>query len=107
MTEEQTPTPMPASSRDGSAERVERVAEADRHDEEERGRHRRAEPLDAARRAALGDPVAEHDVADEESAVQERPEQAERVARPADVDQDEDADDGERQGRELRPVRSP
>ena len=73
--------------------RLQRLDEADRHDEQERGGHRRPEPLDAAGGTAPGDPVAEHDVAHEQRTVQEGPEQARGIARPAHVDEDEHARD--------------
>ncbi len=92
---------MPAATKQRIGKRVARLEEADRHDEDEGGGHRRAETLDAARRAALGRLVAEHDVADEERAVHERPEKPKRVARPFHVDQDEDAKERQRERREI------
>ena len=47
--------------------------------------------------------MTEQDVADEEGSVQEGPDQAGGIARPLHVDQDDDAEDGERQGREVAP----
>ena len=83
------PTPSPASSSAGSCHhRLQRLDEADRHDEKESSRHRRPEPLDPAGGTAPGDTVAEQDVAHEQRTVQEGPEQAQGIARPAQLDED-------------------
>lgn len=57
-----------------------RFSEAERQHEQEGDGHGRAEAFDAAAGAALGDAVAEHDVADEQRAVEEGPEQTQRIA---------------------------
>ena len=50
MTDEDTPTPTPASQRDGIAEGRQRLRAADRRDDDGGDEHRRGEAVDAAQR---------------------------------------------------------
>ena len=56
------------------------------------------------RRRPAGEAVAEHDVADEQRAVEEGPEQAERIIRPSDIDQAKHADDRDGERDEVAPA---
>ena len=66
-----------------------RLPEAERQHEQQGDRHRRAEIGDAVGGTARGQPMAEHDVADEHHAVEQRPGEPDQIARPPDVDQAE------------------
>ena len=70
------PTPIAAPSSSGEREGGHRLAEAERQHEQQRHRHRRAEIGHAVGGTARGEPMAEHDIADEQHAVEQRPEQA-------------------------------
>jgi hypothetical protein len=84
-------------------ERAQRLDQPDRHHEEPRHGHGRAQDLDPAGRALRGNPMTKHDVGDEQQAVDGRPDQAQRIARPPHVDEHHDARDRACQGRAVAP----
>ena len=104
ITDEAMPTPIPAASATGSVNAgTARPARQRRHDDQ-RHEHRSAERVDAARFAAAGDAVPEHDVEREEDGVGERERDAERLPLEPHVREQVDAGDGQEQ-REAVPRR--
>ncbi len=104
MTDDEIPTPMPAASRTGSAKRRRGVPDADRYHRDQGDDHGRGEPVDPAH-PTLGHPVRQHDVRREEPGVEEREQDADRLALEPHVGEQVDAADrgGQREAVPPRP----
>ena len=98
MTDEVTPTPMPAAIRRRFEKGRRGVTYPDRERRRHRNQHGEAEAVDAA---AGRNAMAEHDVQNEQRAVGEGEDIAQRSGRQPHVGQDRDAGDGDHQGGEI------
>ena len=106
ITEEEIPTPMPASDRDRVPEGGHRRPTGHRRDAHERDEHRRRQPVDARDRGR-SDAVREHDVGREQAGVRQRERHAERLDLELHAGEQVHARHGQRERRALRLERAP